>query len=80
MSCSRKGCENIMCDTYIDGAGYICYECKSEFNLYLRQLDNEVKYEGGIKRELIKFMDTEKDEFVKGEVISVDDFFSKYTS
>ncbi len=69
-----------MCDTYIDDAGYVCSECKSEFDLYLRQLDNDVKYEGEIKRELIKFMDTEKDEFVKGEEISVDDFFSKHTS
>ena len=28
--CSRKGCENIMCDEYSEVTGYICYECKSE--------------------------------------------------
>lgn len=31
MSCSRKNCTNIMCDTYISNIGYICDECKHEF-------------------------------------------------
>lgn len=31
MSCSRTGCDNIMCDTYVEGVGYICYECQEEF-------------------------------------------------
>ena len=30
MECSRKNCENIMCDTYSKVTGYICNECKSE--------------------------------------------------
>jgi len=31
MSCHRKCCENIMCDTYIDGIGYVCNDCQTEF-------------------------------------------------
>lgn len=30
MSCSRKNCENIMCDRYSTGAGYICNDCFDE--------------------------------------------------
>jgi len=30
MSCSRNGCENIMCSRYSDEFGYICYECFQE--------------------------------------------------
>jgi len=30
MSCGRSGCSNIMCDTYIDGVGYLCNECLDE--------------------------------------------------
>ena len=39
-SCSRKNCENIMCDTYIDNIGYICDECQKEFIDYLIYKDN----------------------------------------
>ena len=42
MSCHRRDCENIMCDTYVQGAGYICWECKKEFKEYL---ENEGKTE-----------------------------------
>lgn len=35
MQCSRKGCENIMCDICIPCIGYICYGCKNEFRFYL---------------------------------------------
>jgi hypothetical protein len=30
-SCGRKGCSNIMCDLYIPWLGYICNDCKREF-------------------------------------------------
>lgn len=26
-TCSRAGCENIMCDRYSEDYGYICYSC-----------------------------------------------------
>ena len=31
LACSRKGCDNIMCDIYIPSVGYVCNECKNEF-------------------------------------------------
>ncbi len=30
LQCSRKNCENVMCDDYIPNIGYICSECLSE--------------------------------------------------
>jgi len=30
MGCDRKGCKNIMCNTYAQEIGYVCYECKTE--------------------------------------------------
>jgi len=30
MSCSRRACENIMCDRYSGAFGYICDECYAE--------------------------------------------------
>ena len=30
MTCSKNGCENIMCSRYADDIGYICYECFSD--------------------------------------------------
>lgn len=30
MACSRKGCENIMCNHYNREYGYICWECLKE--------------------------------------------------
>lgn len=73
MGCYRENCENIMCDTYIAGVGYVCYECKDEFrevmgegSLEERQIDNELK----------KFMNTPKGRCSK-ELMSIDDYFYK---
>lgn len=79
MSCNRKSCENIMCDTYISAVGYVCYECQNEFKEYLTKQNIEVKNEGEINRELEKFMATDKDSFVSGKEMSVDEFFSTHT-
>ena len=37
LECSRKECENIMCNYYVNRIGYICYECVSEFKEYLEK-------------------------------------------
>lgn len=67
-----------MCDTYTP-SGYICWECKDEFKEYLRAENSHPENEGEINRELQRFMDTTKDNFVKGEDISIDDYFTKHS-
>lgn len=78
MNCHRKCCENIMCDTYIDGIGYLCNDCQREFKDYLTSKGIVDGTEGSIKRELKIFMKSEKDEYTEGKNISVDDFFREY--
>jgi hypothetical protein len=79
MDCSRKDCDNIMCDTYIQSVGYVCFDCQSEFKTYLKKNSLDPKTEGQIKRDLENFMTTSKDLYVDGEEITIDDFFNKET-
>lgn len=78
MSCSRNGCESIMCQTHIDDVGYICSSCKIEFEEFLekRILIEGDLYEGEIIKALKSFMETEPS-LEKGEKISLYDFFRK---
>jgi hypothetical protein len=78
-SCNRKGCESIMCDTYVDGVGYVCNGCQNEFKEYTESKNIDVSTEGKIKRELSVFIDTEKGSYDKGKEISIDQFFNQYT-
>ena len=79
MNCSRKGCDSIMCDTYINDIGYVCNHCQNEFKDYLAKQDLHPKSVGAIRKELAKFMQTEKDKFVQGDEITPDEFFTMYT-
>ena len=79
MSCSRKSCDNIMCDTYVQSVGYICFDCQSEFKEYLKDQDLILTTEGQINKELKKFMATSKDEYADGDETTVADFFNKRT-
>lgn len=80
MPCHRNDCEHILCDTYVDGAGYICNYCQDEFKEYLENkgVEDEIS-EGKMKRHLIAFMKTTKDDYTEGEEINVNDFFQKHT-
>lgn len=76
LSCSRIYCDSIMCDTCVDSIGYVCYECQKEFKDAFPNLNNENE----IKRELGKFMNTEKGHYINhNREINVDDFFKGYT-
>lgn len=77
MQCSRKGCENIMCDICIPCIGYICYGCKNEFRFYLESNGLNPTTEEEITKELKSFILTIKDSFSEGTKITVDDFFNK---
>jgi len=79
LSCSRNGCENIMCDTYVNGVGYICYECKNEFVVYCRRYD--MSSDALIIASLMYFMNMESDRLLcLGNDELIDDFFNRYSS
>lgn len=78
MSCNRPKCESIMCDTYIDSVGYICYECENEFKENIEKMEDKPNTEYSILRELKKFMDTEKNTFTEGNGMDVNQFFRTY--
>ena len=75
MSCSRHACDNIMCDTYVNGIGYVCNECQNEFKEYLIKENIRATTEGEIKRALETFMETRKDAYAKGDDMTPDEFF-----
>lgn len=81
LTCVRMGCNNILCDTYVSGIGYICEECQLEFKRYLSNNGIIAKKEGKIRRELKTFVDTWKDDYTSSnDNDAVDDFFENYTS
>ena len=80
MSCYRKGCDEIMCHTYINDIGYICYDCQREFYDYLSKNSIVVTTEREIKNELKKFMKTDKFDNDIDVKLSVEDFFRKNTN
>lgn len=80
MSCYRKGCDNIMCDTYIQYVGYICYECQEEFKKYAEIKNKSIKTHHQIITELKIFMDLEKsDKYGSDDEIDINDFFNENT-
>lgn len=81
MSCYRKACDNIMCDTYIPSIGYICNECQSEFKLYLNENGINLRSQYELTDELNKFMDTEKGRYTDDEpnIIDIDSYFREHS-
>lgn len=81
MNCSKHDCENILCDTYIDGIGYVCTECQKEFKQYLSSLNHSIDEmtEHNFKYQLYYFMTLPKGSFAVKEMKSVDDFFAEHT-
>ena len=77
LACYRVGCENIMCDVYVDGVGYVCWECEKEFKEHLEDEVLSVETEGEIRRHLKMFMSTDKDYFDVGDAMNVEDFFNE---
>lgn len=79
MSCSKRGCDNIMCDTYVNDIGYICYSCKEEFKTYLNKENIKAETAGEIRKVLETFMKIRKDYYTSGNEMSIDEFFESYT-
>lgn len=79
MSCSRGACNNIMCHTYIEDVGYICWECQKEFEKYLESNDYHPNTAHGIVTHLKMFMKTDKTAYDNENEISIDEFFRSHT-
>ena len=84
MSCSRRRCEQIMCNTYVNTTqftGYVCNECQEEFKQYLIGIGKDPSDipVGDLNRKLADFMETDKDSLTQGDGCSVDNFFDSYT-
>lgn len=79
MSCSRRGCSNIMCDTHVDDIGYVCNDCQKEFDQYLDEMNLNPKTQTDIHNALENFMEiTPRKNYGDGE-LSITEFFRKYT-
>ena len=74
MTCSRRSCTNVMCDTYIPDVGYICDDCVKAF----KETTKDIAYatEDAITDRLHDFMVTSKDS--SGVPMSVDRFLNQY--
>jgi hypothetical protein len=80
LACSRKHCDQIMCDTYINSIGYLCYKCKAEFKKYAITNDLRLNTENKIIAALHEFIHTCKGSYEENEKeISIDEFFNQYT-
>jgi len=77
LSCARRGCERIMCDTYVDGVGYVCMECEDEFKNHFKFAGLANNSRNDITESLRSFMETEKDS-MHTDIDSVDEFFDRY--
>ena len=75
MSCSRKECENILCDTYIPEVGYLCSSCIEEF----KELYSHNKMTNG---EIIEALQTfiSIPRMYRDTPNSLNDFFKQYTN
>lgn len=78
--CSREDCRNIMCDTYVNGIGYICTDCQDEFKRYVFKEGISTDTETEIYTALREFMDYEKASFVNYFEHGINYFFEKYTN
>lgn len=81
LSCSRNGCNNIMCDTYVDGVGYICNSCQHEFKHYvMKKLTHDFPSDLELKLLLMVFIETDGESYLVETSNCVDMFFRQYTN
>jgi len=80
LSCSRDGCDNIMCRTYVYGIGYVCDECQDQFKQYLKSKHTSIHSNHDIEEELKNFLEIDKDNFEPRHDFDnqIDTFFLSY--
>jgi hypothetical protein len=80
MTCSRRDCDEIMCNTYIPDVGYICNDCKSDFHKHCDETGINPDNEYDIKEELKDFMKESKTEFTESRnKMTINEFFNNHT-
>lgn len=77
MACSRKGCNHILCDTYISEIGYICGECKQEFKEWLTNNNYSPKNKDEATKLLDEFTDTYKESTTSDPNFNIDEFLKQ---
>lgn len=78
MSCNRKNCDTILCDTYVPHVGYICHECQREFGEFIDKRGIDPQTEGEIVSALSVFMQTDK-VLSSSTPMTVREFFDKHS-
>lgn len=79
-TCSRNGCEEIMCHTYINEIGYVCNDCRQEFidNSGGESIAQNIKINiKSIKEALVKFLETKKDKSI-GLSVTLSEYFKMH--
>lgn len=76
--CSRKDCQNILCDTYLDGFGYVCGSCQNDFEeLIDKKYDDSVELTKSIlSKDFKEFMKTSKEDS-DNTPMTVNKFFNR---
>ena len=76
--CSRRGCDNLMCQTYVDRIGYVCRECQMEFkNSPVYSMKGDKVDDTQIEMFLYSFMQTYKGRYNTSDII--DRYFERHT-
>jgi len=79
MSCHNQECTNIMCDTYIQGIGYICNDCQSSFKEWLKFKGKSCNNEFELEVHLKEFMNSNGAEYPEFHNIDIDEYFRNNT-
>lgn len=76
LACDRNGCDQIMCDTCIEGRWYVCPDCQSEFRSIIGQSPIQ---RAEMLAKFESFMQSEKRCDRGSEPATVGDFFKEST-
>lgn len=83
MPCHRKGCDNIMCRTYVNSVGYVCSDCQSEFEFFV-SAKNKKRTKSKLLRWLGEFMEIpisrNRYTSIEDEGITTEEFFRTYNT
>ena len=79
MTCIKRDCWNIMCDTYVPLIGYICPDCQREFKEWLEESPLVVQETEDDLRDALEHWVTLSKRLTNPNKISVNEFFAQHT-